>query len=149
MLALGGCTTLRAGRDPAAAQPPPAAVGLHSVAPPTPVAGEPSNRHVPPTPVSPFADSPVSFFIHGNFARGELVIVRVCLRADRSIASSDVIESSGDQRFDELAASWAQRVRLREHPPEGRPVASCGAVRVELREAPEPAVVDGHSDQLG
>jgi outer membrane biosynthesis protein TonB len=88
--------------------------------------------------------------IHGHFARGELVIVRVCLRTDHSIASSEVMESSGDRRFDEMAVTWAQRVRLRQSPADdGRPLASCGAVRVELHDTAEPAVIDGHDDLLG
>jgi hypothetical protein len=103
----------------------------------------------PPPPISPFLDSPVSFLIHGHFARGELVIVRVCLRPDRSIASSDVVESSGDRLFDQMAVTWAQRVRLRESAPEGRPIAPCGAVRVELRDPTQPAVLGDHEDQLG
>ncbi len=80
---------------------------------------------------------PISLFVHGHFVRGEHVLVRVCLHADRSVASSSILESSGDQRFDELALDWARRVRVREIT-DGRPVASCGAVRVELHDASPP-----------
>ncbi len=112
--------------------------------------GSGTPHQAPPVPVSPFSDNPVSFLIHGEFARGEHVIVRVCLRADRSIASSSIVESSGDPRFDELAISWAQRVRLRQQgPADSSPVAPCGAVRVELHDASEPAVIAGHDDELG
>ncbi len=99
--------------------------------------------------MSPFLDSPVSFLIHGHFTRGELVIVRVCLRPDHSIASSDVVESSGDRVFDQMAVTWAQRVRLRQSAPDGQPIASCGAVRVELHDAIQPTVLGDHDDQLG
>jgi TonB family protein len=80
---------------------------------------------------------PISLFVHGHFVRGEHVLVRVCLRADHSVASSSILESSGDQRFDELALEWARRVRLREATG-ARPVASCGPVRVELHDTSSP-----------
>lgn len=102
-----------------------------------------------PAPLSPFSDAPVSFLIKGQFVRGEAVVVRVCLRSDRSIASSDILESSGDRRFDELAINWARRVRLRSLPTNGTPVAPCGAVRVELRKTQEPVVVPRADDLLG
>lgn len=103
----------------------------------------------PKPPLSPFADAPVSFLIRGQFTRGELVIVRVCVAADHSIASAQVIESSGDSHFDELATQWAQRVRLRSLPTDGSAMARCGAVRVELRDAPEPRVIHGAENLLG
>jgi len=138
LLAMGGCATQSPVRQVAPARVPVAA------------AGSGTQHPAPAVPASPFSDNPVSFLIHGEFTRGEHVIVRVCLRADRSIASSSILESSGDPRFDELAITWAQRVRLRQQPPaEGRPVAPCGAVRVELHDSPEPAVVGGHDDELG
>jgi hypothetical protein len=112
-------------------------------------AGTTAPAATPPPPVSPFLDAPVSFLIRGHFTRGELVIVRVCLRLDHSIASSDVIESSGDRLFDQMALTWAQRVRQRESAPTGRPVASCGAVRVELHDATQPSVIGDPADQLG
>lgn len=92
----------------------------------------------PPPPLSPFADAPVSFLVHGNFSRGEQVLVRVCLRADHSIASSDVLESSGDPRFDQRALDWARLVQLRAASVPGRTIARCGPVRVELRDTGAP-----------
>jgi TonB family protein len=102
-----------------------------------------------PPPVSPFADSSVSFLIQGNFARGEQVLVRVCLRADHSIDSSDILESSGDQRFDEMALDWARRVQLRTAGVSGRPVARCGSVRVELHETGAPGMGHPIGERLG
>ena len=103
-----------------------------------------------PVPVSPFADTAVSFFVKGaGFVRGELVIVRVCVGTNRSIASSDIVESSGDSRFDALAVVWARRVRLRALPPDGAQVAPCGAVRVEMRRASDPHVNAAPDGLLG
>lgn len=135
LLATGGCVPPRAVRPP---PPPPA---------PRPFA--PPLARSAPLPASPFADSPVSFTVHGAFARGEQVIVRVCLNPDRTIASSQIVESSGDRRFDELAVGWARRVRLRSLPNDGAPLAACGAVRVELRETGEPALIRRADNLLG
>lgn len=152
LLAAGGCATQGAPVHSAPAQltrlhivPPPSVV----VAAQAPAESHPAARAAPPKPVSPFLDSPVSFLIHGHFTRGELVIVRVCLRPDHSIASSDVIESSGDAQFDQMALTWAQRVRLRQSSSEGEPIARCGAVRVELHDATQPSVFGARDDQLG
>jgi hypothetical protein len=87
-----------------------------------------------PEPVAPFSDDPVSFLVPSRrFSVGEVTIVRVCLGPDRSISSTDVIESSGDPRFDTLALDWARMIRLREPPASGAPMQPCGQVRVELR----------------
>ncbi|HEX4051971.1 MAG TPA: energy transducer TonB [Steroidobacteraceae bacterium] len=110
--------------------------------PPTPPAP-------PPPPISPFDDAAVSFLIHGNFARGEQVVVRVCLHADHSIASSDILESSGDRRFDQMALDWARRVQLRNASVPGRPIARCGPVRVELHESVAPGMGHQVGEQLG
>jgi TonB family protein len=107
----------------------------------------PAPAPAPPQPVSPFSDSPISLLVHGPFVRGEHVVVRVCLHADRSIASSSILQSSGDRRFDELALGWARRVRLRPIT-DGRPVYACGPVRVELRDSTQPAF-GGASEQFG
>lgn len=103
----------------------------------------------PPPPLSPFADSAVSFFIHGHFALGEQVVVRVCLHADHSIASSDILESSGDRRFDERALDWARRVQLRTQAAPGRAIARCGFVRVELNDTAAPGMGRAAGEQLG
>ncbi|HEY7929937.1 MAG TPA: energy transducer TonB [Steroidobacteraceae bacterium] len=105
-------------------------------APPTTAA--PPAPPAPPPALSPFADASVSIFVHGNFTRGEQVVVRVCLRPDRSIASSDILESSGDRRFDAMALDWARRVQLRTAPPPGQALARCGPVRVELHDTGQP-----------
>jgi len=150
LLGAAGCAPLPAPRSPIAREP----IVLTPVAilPAAPAGSGSAGTGAtppPPEPLSPFSDAPVSFLIHGQFSRGELVIVRVCVRADHSIASSQVIESSGDPHFDELAVDWARRVRLRAHPADGLPTAPCGAVRVELHSAPEPKVIPGPENLLG
>ncbi|HLK70687.1 MAG TPA: TonB family protein [Steroidobacteraceae bacterium] len=87
--------------------------------------------------------------IRGRFIRGEQVTVLVCVQADHSIASSAIIESSGDRRFDELALDWARRVQLRTAPVPGRTFARCGPVRVELHESGQPGVGRGPGERLG
>jgi outer membrane biosynthesis protein TonB len=101
----------------------------------------------PPEPVSPFSDTPTSLMVHGRFVPGEHVLVEVCLHPDRSIASSTILLSSGDARFDTLALAWARRVRLRESAAD-RPVAACWPVDVELRDN-SPFPFASASDQLG
>ncbi len=81
--------------------------------------------------------------------RGEHVIVRVCVGADHSIVSSDVVQSSGDPRFDQLAVGWARQVRLRAYTADEAPVASCGAVRVQMRHVPDEPVTGARANLLG
>src|SRR5665213_1209428 len=111
-----------------------AGLGCVRVAPAVRVVALPAPQSAPPPlPVSPFEDSPVSFLVASpRFTRGELVIVRVCVGPDRSISSADILESSGDRRFDALAVGWARQVRLRSAPTADVPVAPCGQVRVEV-----------------
>ena len=120
-------------------------------------------------PPDPFDDTSTSFTVQGaRFAPGETTIVRVCVTAAGTIASADVIGSSGDKRFDDYALVWARQVRLRSMPPDGRASAqspaspqsptpaltappaqsSCGPVRVEIRPAAMPGVLSEHSSGL-
>jgi hypothetical protein len=101
-------------------------------------------------PVAPFDDDPVSFLVPSRrFAPGAVTIVRVCVAPDGSILSTDVIESSGDVRFDTMALGWARMIRLRSATVNGPPVAPCGQVRVEIRAPSEPRVVRGSDSLLG
>lgn len=134
-VAVAGCAPLLPMHRAASADPK----GRQSLAPPA-----------PPQPLSPFDDSPVIFTVAGlHFTRGERVIVTVCLGPNHSIASADIFESSGDSKFDQLAVSWARRIRLREAAQGAQPVASCGAVRVEVRPAQEPRMFNVPADSLG
>jgi hypothetical protein len=103
-----------------------------------------------PLPVEPFADDPVSFTVSVHrFSPGEVTIIKVCVAPDRTIASADVIESSGDARFDAMALVWARQIKLRSTPPDGAPVQPCGQVRVEIRRPSEPRVMSGPDTSLG
>ncbi len=97
----------------------------------------------------PFDDSPVSFVVAGpRFTPGEVTIVKVCIAPDRSILSADVLASSGDRRFDDMAVGWARQVRLRAAPLDGSRVEPCGEVRVEIRAPTEPRVISGADSAL-
>jgi hypothetical protein len=104
----------------------------------------------PKVPLTPFADDPVSFVVSvPHFPPGEVAIVRVCVAADRTIASANVMESSGDARFDGMALMWARQIKLRSIPGDGSPVLACGQVRVEIRLPSEPRVISGSDISLG
>jgi outer membrane biosynthesis protein TonB len=110
--------------------------------------GQAAAAPAPPEPLSPFDDAPVIFTVAGqHFSRGERTIVTVCLGPNHSIASADIFESSGDSKFDQLAVMWARRIRLRDAS-EGQQVASCGAVRVEVRPSQEPRMFHAPADTL-
>ena len=113
----------------------------------------------PAEPPDPFDDTSTSFTIQGaRFAPGETAIVKVCVTPEGSIASADVIGSSGDKRFDDYALVWARQVRLRTLPqavgqaaPSQTPSpmqSLCGPVRVEIRPAAMPGVLSEHSSAL-
>jgi len=118
---------------------------------PPPVAAHPAQ------PPDPFDDTATSFTVQGaRFAPGETAIVKVCVTPEGSIASADVVGSSGDKRFDDYAMVWARQVRLRSVPQEVRSPSqstapaqsSCGPVRVEIRPAAMPGVLSEHSSAL-
>jgi TonB family protein len=111
----------------------------------------------PAEPPDPFDDTSTSFTVQGaRFAPGETAIVKVCVTPEGSIASADVVGSSGDKRFDDYALVWARQVRLRSVPQEVRSPSqstapaqsSCGPVRVEIRPAAMPGVLSEHSSAL-
>ncbi|HWW21378.1 MAG TPA: hypothetical protein VNZ06_11270 [Steroidobacteraceae bacterium] len=109
----------------------------------------PVKRVSTPLVLTPFDDDPVSFLVVRRFTPGEVAIVRVCVAPDRTIISADLVESSGDARFDSMALAWAQSVRLRSAPASGTPMAACGEVRVEIRVPAEPRVFSGSDTSLG
>jgi TonB family protein len=123
---LGGCAAPR--------RPPPVAV--HAGAPP-----------------DPFDDTSTSFTVQGaRFTPGETAIIKVCVTPEGSIASADVVGSSGDKRFDERALVWARQVKLRTLPQGAQSPAStqslCGPVRVEIHPTGIPGVFSEHSGAL-
>jgi len=103
----------------------------------------------PPPPQAPFDDAPVSFVVAGpRFTPGEVTIVKVCIAADRRVLSADIMASSGDRRFDDMALSWARQVKIREAPADGARLQPCGEVRVEIRKPSEPRVISGSDSAL-
>jgi hypothetical protein len=118
------------------------------------------------TPSSPFDDAPVSFFISGlRFGAAQVATIQLCVTPDGQVTRASLLESSGDDRFDELAMIWARRVRLRKDdaapaplpgaaPPAGAahtagtPHEACGPVRVELHIRPKRAL-GGPSEAVG
>jgi hypothetical protein len=97
----------------------------------------------------PFDDAPVSFVVAGpRFTPGEVTIVKVCIAPDRSILSANVMASSGDRRFDDMAVAWARQVRVRAAPRDGSPIQACGEVRVEIRTPTDPRVISGADSAL-
>jgi len=107
-------------------------------------AARPARVSPPPPPQPPFDDAPVSFVVAGpRFTPGEVTIVKVCIATDHRVLSADIMASSGDRRFDDLALSWARQVRIRAAPADGAPLQPCGEVRVEIRKPSEPRVISG------
>jgi len=103
----------------------------------------------PPPPQPPFDDAPVSFVVAGpRFTPGEVTIVKVCIAADHRVLSANIMASSGDRRFDDLALSWARQVRIRAAPADGAALQPCGEVRVEIRKPSEPRVISGADSAL-
>jgi TonB family protein len=111
----------------------------------------------PAEPPDPFDDTSTSFTVQGaRFAPGETAIVKVCVTPEGSIASADVVASSGDKRFDDYALVWARQVRLRSVPQGSQSQSqtpaptqsSCGPVRVEIHPAAMPGVLSEHSSAL-
>jgi len=107
-------------------------------------------RVPPPSPPQPpFDDAPVSFVVAGpRFTPGEVTIVKVCIAADHRVLTADIMASSGDRRFDDMALSWARQVKIREAPAGGARLQPCGEVRVEIRKPSEPRVISGSDSAL-
>jgi len=111
---------------------------------------EPAAVIVKPAEPDPFDNTPTSFVVAGpRFTPGETAIIKVCVSVEGSIASSEVLESSGDKRFDEFARVWARRVKLRSMPRGDSGKDACGSVRVEIKAAPEPRMLSGADNLLG
>jgi TonB family protein len=111
----------------------------------------------PAGPPDPFDDISTSFTVQGaRFAPGETAIVKVCVTPEGTIASADVVGSSGDKRFDDYALVWARQVRLRRVPQgvdrgassQTPTQSSCGPVRVEIHPSSLPGVLSEHSSAL-
>jgi TonB family protein len=97
----------------------------------------------------PFDDAPISFVVAApRFTPGEVTILKVCVAQDHTILSVNVMESSGDRRFDDLAVTWARQVKVRPAPSNGALLDACGEVRVEIRIPSEPRAIAGPDSSL-
>jgi TonB family protein len=103
----------------------------------------------PAAPANPFEDSSSSFLVNGTrFPPGETAIVKVCVTPEGTIASADVVDSSGDKRFDDFAVTWARQVQLRNLPQGTQTDTVCGPVRVEIKVAPLPEGLPGRQSAV-
>jgi TonB family protein len=98
----------------------------------------------------PMEISPTAFSIRGpHFTPGEAAIVKVCVRADGAIASTAIVQSSGERRFDESAVQWALHAGYRPMRVGGAPIYSCDEVRVEMRQITSPGAGMVSDSSLG
>lgn len=103
----------------------------------------------PPPPPDPFDETSSSFLVSGvRFAAGESAIVKVCVTPQGTIASADVVGSSGDKRFDDFAILWARQVKLKNLPQGAQTQIICGPVRVEIKTAPLPEALPGRQSAV-
>jgi hypothetical protein len=104
---------------------------------------------------NPFDETPNAFVVAGpHFTPGETAIVRICVSTEGVISSADLIGSSGDKRFDDLALVWARQVKLASRTQTAATQTdlakeSCGAVRVEIRGVGLPRGLSGGDSSLG
>jgi TonB family protein len=90
--------------------------------------------------VEPVHIEDASFTTRGpTFAPGLYSTVRICVTAQGQISSAAVVVSSGDKRFDDYVLGFARRVQVRPQRVNGRPVAACDTVRVEINHGVAPA----------
>jgi len=93
-----------------------------------------------PSVVEPVRIEDAVFTTRGpRFAPGLYATVRVCVAAQGQISSAEVVLSSGDKRFDDFVLGFARRVKVRPQRVNGRPVAACDTVRVEVNHGVSPA----------
>jgi TonB family protein len=83
--------------------------------------------------------SPTAFSIRGpRFTPGEVAVVKVCVHANGVVASTAIVQSSGEKRFDDSAVQWALHAGYRPMRVDGAPIYSCDEVRVEMHQITSP-----------
>jgi TonB family protein len=98
----------------------------------------------------PMEISPTAFSIRGpHFTPGEVAVVKVCVRANGVIASTAIVQSSGEKRFDDSAVQWALHAGYRPMRVGGTPTYSCDEVRVEMHQVTSPGAGMGSDSSLG
>jgi hypothetical protein len=109
----------------------------------------------PQAALNPFDETPNAFVVAGpHFTPGETAIVRICVSTEGVISSANLIGSSGDKRFDDLALVWARQVKLASRDQSTATQTdlakeTCGAVRVEIRGVGLPRGLAGADSSLG
>jgi TonB family protein len=94
--------------------------------------------------------TPTAFSIRGpRFTPGEVAVVKVCVHANGAIASTAIVQSSGEKRFDDSAVQWAQHAGYRPMRVGGTPIYSCDEVRVEMHQITSPSAGMGSDSSLG
>jgi TonB family protein len=103
-----------------------------------------------PPVIDPVRIEDASFLTRGPaFAPGLYVTVRICVTPQGQIGSAAVVLSSGDKRFDDYVLGFARRVQVQPQRVNGRPVAACDTVRVEINHDLPPAPGVGVSSAVG
>ena len=93
--------------------------------------------------------SPAVFSVRGQrFTPGEAAVVKVCVHANGVIASTAIVQSSGEKRFDESAVQWATHAGYRPMRIGGAPIYSCDEVRVEMHQISSPGPGMGSDSSL-
>jgi TonB family protein len=109
--------------------------------------------HLAPPPATtkvPMQISPAVFSIRGpRFTPGEAAVVRVCVGANGVIASTAIVQSSGEKRFDDSAVQWALHAGYRPMRVSGAPMYSCDEVRVEMHQITSPGAGMGADSSYG
>jgi TonB family protein len=98
----------------------------------------------------PMEVAPTAFSIRGpHFTPGEAAVVKVCVRANGVIASTAIVQSSGEKRFDDSAVQWALHAGYRPMRVGGAPAYSCDEVRVEMHQVTSPGAGMVSDSSLG
>jgi hypothetical protein len=101
--------------------------------------------------VLPLQLSDGAFLTHGpRFAAGLSATVRLCADSLGRMTSATVVVSSGEKRFDDFIVDYARRVQvLKPQRRNGRPVAGCSTVDVEINHPSGPGTSGGEQSALG
>jgi TonB family protein len=100
--------------------------------------------------VQPLQIADASFTTRGpKFATGLFTMVQLCVGPNGGIVSASIVQSSGEKRFDDFVIVYARQVHVQPRRENGRAVASCDTVRVEVNHFPLPGVSLGLDNALG
>lgn len=99
--------------------------------------------------IQPLEISDASFTTRGPaFGSGLFTTIQLCVGPDGRIVSANVVQSSGEKRFDDFVLTFARQVHVQPRRENGKAVLSCDTVRVEVNHFPLPAGL-GSDNALG